>query len=439
MTSPRAVRRWVVVRSLLVEAGTSLKARRMQTALSAFGIATGITAVVLLVSVVSGLHRMALSTFNAAGGNIVQVRVDPDPSTGDPNGFPLTLRPDDAEAVLRTSGYFDLVAAENSANAVVRGVVVEGRSFVQTSNGGIVGRTVSRGLSAQIRGVTSSAFEMQGLRIARGRLPLAEEHEAASRVAVLGARIARQIFGDRDAVGEIVVLGSWPFQVVGLLEFVGEPEGEFRAYQDQLIYVPFETVAAVFRGNDTASGLALRLREPDGAAAAVADARGILARRQQRLGQASGQLTFTTTFDRLQEMNLIINGLKLLVGLVGGIGLFVGAVGVANVLLVSVRERTQEIGVRRAVGATRADIFIGFLVEALAITLVGGLTGISGAWALTQVVSWIPAIPDGAEPHISLVTASTAVTVLVLVGIAAGVGPARRAAAVFPAEALRAE
>ncbi len=439
MTTRSRGRRWIVIGSLLVEAGASLKGRRLQAALSAFGIATGITAVVLLVAVVSGLHRMALSTFNSAGGNIVQVRVDPDPSTGDPIGFPLTLRPDDADAVLRTSGYFDLVAAENSASAVVRGVVVQGMSVARTSDGGLVVRNVSRGLSVQVRGVTSSAFDMQGLTIARGRLPLVEEHLESARVAVLGGRVARQIFGGEDPVGEIVVLGNWPFQVVGLLEFVGEPEGEFRSSQDQLIYVPFETVAAVFRGNETASSLALRLREPDDAAAAVADARGILERRQQRLGRTSGQLTFTTTFDRLREMNLIINGLKLLVGLVGGIGLFVGAVGVANVLLVSVRERTQEIGVRRAVGATRGDIFVGFLIEALAITLIGGLSGIAGAWVLTQVVSWIPAIPDGAEPHISLVTAAAAVTILVLVGIAAGVGPARRAAAVFPAEALRAE
>jgi putative ABC transport system permease protein len=185
--------------------------------------------------------------------------------------------------------------------------------------------------------------------------------------------------------------------------------------------------------------LSLRLHDADGAAEAVADARGILTRRQLRLGQTSGQLRFTTSLDRLREMNLIINGLKMLVGLVGSIGLFVGAVGVANVLLVSVRERTQEIGVRRAVGATRGDIFLGFLIEALAITLIGGLSGIAGAWVLTRAASWIPAIPDGAEPHISLVTATVAVTILVVVGLLAGVGPARRAAAVFPAEALRAE
>jgi putative ABC transport system permease protein len=432
-------RGWVVLGSLFAEAAVSLNGRRMQAALSAFGIATGIAAVVLLVALVAGLHRMALSTINAAGGNIVQVRVDSDPSTGDPKGFPLTLRREDADVLLRTSGYFDLASAENSASSVVRGVIVQGRTAVRTVDGGFTLRNVSRALSVQIRGVTPSAFEMQGLRLSAGRFPLAEEFAEGRRVAVLGGRIARQIFNTRDPVGEILVLGDWTFRVVGLLEFVGEPEGEFRAFQDQLIYAPFATVASVFRGNEAASSLALRLRDPERGPDAVSDARGILSRRQQRLGETSGQLTFTTSLERLREMNLVLNGLKILVGLVGGIGLFVGAVGVANVLLVSVRERTQEIGVRRAIGATRRDIFIGFLIEALAITLIGGLAGITAAWLLTVVASLVPAIPDGAEPHISLLTAATAVSILVVVGIIAGVGPARRAAAVFPAEALRAE
>ncbi len=439
MSGKDTSRHWIILGALFLEAGAGLTSRRMQAALSAFGIATGIAAVVLLVSVVSGLHRMALNTLNTAGGNVVQVRVEPDPSTASPTGFPLTLRADDAETVLQTSRYFDMVAAENAASAVVRGVVVERRSFTQTSGGGVVGRTVSRGLSVQIRGVTPSAFDIQGLSIARGRLPLAHEYADGARVVVLGGRVATQVFQERNPIGEVMTLGDWPFHVVGVLAFVGEPEGEFRAPQDQVVYVPFSTVATVFRGNDTASSLVLRLREPDTGPEAVADARGILTRRQRRLGETSGQLTFTTTLDRLQQLNLVINGLKVLVGLVGGIGLFVGAVGVANVLLVSVRERTQEIGVRRAVGATRRDVFIGFLIEALAITLIGGVAGIAGAWLLTLVVSLIPAIPDGAEPHLSMVTAATAVTILVIVGIAAGVGPARRAASVYPAEALRAE
>jgi putative ABC transport system permease protein len=124
---------------------------------------------------------------------------------------------------------------------------------------------------------------------------------------------------------------------------------------------------------------------------------------------------------------------------VGGIGLFVGAVGVANVLLVSVRERRQEIGVRRAVGATRGAIFAGFLLEALAITLTGGVVGIIAAWALTKVAIFIPQRPADARPHFSLVTGATAIALLALLGVVSGVWPARRAAAVFPAEAIRAD
>jgi putative ABC transport system permease protein len=147
----------------------------------------------------------------------------------------------------------------------------------------------------------------------------------------------------------------------------------------------------------------------------------------------------SNTIEQVQELTTVLTVVKLVVGLVGGIGLFVGAVGVANVMLVSVRERRQEIGVRRAIGATKRAVFIGFLLEGLAITLSGGVAGILAAWALTKIAILIPQVPAGARPHISFVTAATAVGLLTLVGLVAGVGPARRAAAVFPAEALRAD
>jgi putative ABC transport system permease protein len=139
------------------------------------------------------------------------------------------------------------------------------------------------------------------------------------------------------------------------------------------------------------------------------------------------------------ELNLVLNAIKIVVGLVGGIGLFVGAVGIANVLLVSVRERRAEIGTRRAVGATRRAIFAGFLIEALVMTLSGGMLGIFVAWALTQIAIFIPQVPQAARPHISLTTALVALALLTTVGLVAGVWPAKRAAAVYPAEALRAD
>ena len=433
-------RRWIVLGSLLGEAAASLRARRLQAALSSFGIATGIAAVVLLVALVSGVHRMALASFNAAGGNLVQVTIEQDPSTGSPDGFPLTLRAGDLDLILASSDRFDTAFAESTASAIVRGRVIQARmASVDPATGGIRRRTASRPLRTTVRGLTPAGFDMQNLEVVHGRLPLAVEHRDGARVAVLGANVARELFGASPAVGERLVLGDWTFRVIGVLDWVGEPTGEFRMAQDRYVYVPFRANATTFRGNDNANSLHLRLREAGARDDAVADARAAISRRQTLHGESAGQLRFQTPLERLSELNLVINALKLLAGLVGGIGLFVGAVGVANVLLVSVRERTQEIGVRRAVGATRHDIFVAFLVEAMAITLSGGLLGVSAAWLLTVVAGLIPAIPDGAEPHVSLLTALTAVSILVVVGLAAGVGPARRAAGIFPAEALRAE
>ena len=433
-------RRLVVFRLLLVEALGNLRARRLQAMLSAFGIATGIAAVVLLVALVSGVHRMALRTFAAAGGNLVRVTIDPEPTTDDPGGFPLTLQPDDVEAVVAATPLIDLAVAENNASTVVRGRVVQSRMPVfDPLSGGVTFRSVSRPRRVSVRGLTAGGFELLGLSVATGRLPLAQEARVGARVVVLGASVARDMFGAEPAVGELLVLGDWTFRVIGVLDWIGEPTGEFRSGQDRTVYVPFRTNVTAFRGNSTAGVLQLRLTAPDLDDEAVAAARSVIERRQAQHGESSGRIRFQTALDQLDELNLVINGLKLLVGLVGGIGLFVGAVGVANVLLVSVRERTQEIGVRRAVGAKRHDIFVGFLVEAVAITLAGGLVGVFVAWVLTVIASFIPAIPEGAEPHVSLVTASTAVSILVFVGLLAGVGPARRAASIFPAEALRAE
>ena len=440
-TPPALVgRRLVILRSVIIEAFSNLKARRMQAILSGFGIATGIAAVVLLVSIVSGIHRMALQQINAAGANVVTVFTQEDPTNTQPDSAQIVLYASDAQTVLRASPYFDLAVAQNSANATVRGVAVQGVNFVvNQATGQFVQMRGPRAYSAQIRGITEGGFEVLGLTLASGRLPTPTEFQEGARLVVLGPAAAEQVFGKTtDPVGQNVVLGDWPFRVIGVLTWLGEPTGEFRNSNDRMMYMPFQTVATVFRGNQIASQLSLRVKTPGTEKAAVSDTRGLLTRRAALLGKTSGHYEFRNAADRMAEFTLVVNGLKIAVGLVGGIGLFVGAVGVANVLLVSVRERTQEIGVRRAIGARKQDVFLGFLMEALALTLGGGAFGILMAWLLTQVARLFP-IPAGAEPHISLFTAAVAVSLLALVGIIAGVGPARRAAGIDPAEAIRAD
>jgi putative ABC transport system permease protein len=312
--------------------------------------------------------------------------------------------------------------------------------MAQTSGGGSVIRTAKRSSQgANVSGITDRGFEVLGLTTERGRMFLPNEYTNGTRVAVIGADVAVDLFGSDPPVGQVIVIGDWPFQVVGVLGWVGDPVSGATTSFDRTIYTPFKACAAAFRPNEYAGSLRLRLKSADDAASASAETKALLDPRRKQRGETSGEFQVISSIERMGELNMVLTTIKLVVGLVGGIGLFVGAVGVANVLFVSVRERRAEIGTRRAVGATRRAVFAGFLIEALVMTLSGGLVGIAIAWGLTKIALLIPSIPAGARPIISTTTAVTAIGLLTLVGLVAGVWPARRAAAVFPAEALRAD
>lgn len=410
----------VIARNIMWEALESLKGRRLQVALSSFGIATGIAAIVLLVAIVSGMHRYAIEQFSAAGANTIRVTASQQRSTRDPRGFPVSLRTTDLASLMTTTSSYDLGVAENSGFGVIR-----------------TPKRSSQNIS--VRGLTEQGFELLGLQPERGRLFVDAEYATASRVVVLGADLAADLFVDESPIGQTVVIGDWPFQVVGVLAWVGDPGAGDANFQDRSAFLPFRTCAAVFRPNENAASLSLRLAPGVEPGDAITATRTRLDALRLQRGETSGEFQIVSSIERMGELNLVLNAIKVVVGLVGGIGLFVGAVGVANVLLVSVRERRAEIGTRRAVGATRRAIFAGFLVEALVMTLVGGMIGIAVAWALTKIAILIPQVPVAARPHISPVTAMVALTLLTLVGLVAGVWPAKRAAAVFPAEALRAD
>ncbi len=410
----------VIARNIVSEAASSLRGRRLQVALSSFGIATGIAAVVLLVSIVSGMHRYAIEQFSSVGGDIIRVTATQERSTRDPRGFNVTLRTTDIDEVLEAVSYYDAAMADNAGFGVLR----------------TTKRSTREG---SIRGLTPQGFQLLNLSAARGRLFLPAEYEMGARVAVIGADIAADLFGTESPIGQTIVIGEWPYQVVGALEWVGDPAAADPSSQDRSVYVPFKACAATFRGTENANAMYFRLSDPGTSVEAMAETRTVLDRLRRQRGETTGSFNVISNIERMGEMNLVLNTMKIVVGLVGGIGLFVGAVGIANVLLVSVRERRAEIGTRRAVGATRRAIFAGFLIEALVMTMSGGLIGIFVAWALTKIALFIPQIPQGARPYISVVTALTALGLLTLVGLVAGVWPARRAAAVYPAEALRAD
>jgi ABC-type antimicrobial peptide transport system permease subunit len=416
----RFAARWALAAALTAESVATIRSRSLQATLSAAGIATGIGAVVLLVSVVSGLQRFALENIMSAGGNVIQVSASPDAAIRGGTNLPAVLRAGDERLVLAASNHFDMASAENTALTGIRA----GQHLLQNT---------------EVRGVTAEGLAILHLTPRLGRRFLTEELEYGSRVALIGAQAARHLFGSASPLGQTVEIGPWPFVIVGVLNWVGEPDSRLRSGLDDTVFVPFRTAAAAFHGDDAASNLRLRLRQTDSEAAAAADAVAILDRERQRRGETGGNLRVANTVEQMRLYRRVVTGLEVLVAVVGGMGLFVGGIGVANALLTSVRERTVEIGVRRAFGATRGTVFTSFLFEAVAITIPGGLIGLLTAFCITRVVILLPFVPVSARPHVSLLTSAVALTLLVAVGVVAGLAPARRAARVYPADALRAD
>ncbi len=347
----------VIARNIISEAVASLRGRRLQVALSSFGIATGIAAVVLLVSIVSGMHRYAIEQFSAVGGNIIRVTVNPERSTRDPRGFTATMRPSDVDAVMASVPHYDAAMADNSGFGVLR-------TSKRSSQG------------ANIRGITPSGFELLAVQSERGRLFLPHEYEMGTRVAVLGADVATDLFSGDSAVGQTIVIGEWPYLVVGVLDWVGDPDAGDASSEDRIRVRAVQGLRGDVPRNENANSLYFRLKDgEDPAAAVIATAHGArrpaqATRRDHRHLQRHQQHRTHGRAEPGAECDQ--DGRR-----PGRRHRAVRRRGGRGQRAARLRTRAAaEIGTRRAVGATRRAIFVGFLFEALAMTLSGGTVGI---------------------------------------------------------------
>jgi putative ABC transport system permease protein len=305
--------------------------------------------------------------------------------------------------------------------------------------------------NTQVTGVTVAYPTVRDWPVADGVFFADTDISLYAQVAVLGSTTAQNLFGDASAVGQTIQLrqqfGGGPgggaqrarsisFKVIGVLAAKGSTGGNSR---DDQILVPTTTAQRVLEGRTgSVDSIVIKAQSSDTMVATTADVTDVLLQRHKITDVALADFTVTNQNDTLAALNQVTGTFTILLAAIGGISLLVGGIGIMNIMLVSVNERTREIGIRKAVGARRRDILVQFLIEAVGLTGIGGVLGILLGWGITVVVHQIPAAAN-IPIAITAGTVIIAVGVSVAIGVVFGLYPAMRAARLHPIQALRYE
>ena len=396
-------------RLLLSLAARSLLLHKLRSTLSILGVVFGVAAVVAMSSVGEGARREAVQQIGALGVDTITVRVRPQ-SEGQSAPVGLSLR--DADSVAA-------VVPHSLAVAPVR-------------EGVLPAETSSRTIDVTVLGTTPRYEEAARLALKKGRFLAVLDVRDRKRTAVLGAGVARALFPLSDAVGETLRVGGDWYDVVGVLEPRGSSRskgGPIRARDiNQVVFVPLPSLdRGTDRRADGVDEILVRMEEGRAVTAAAEVVRKVLSR-----GSGADVEIFVPR-EILRQRQRTQRIFNVVTGAVAGIGLIVGGIGIMNIMLASVAERTREVGIRRAVGATREDIASHFLAEATLLTGSGGLIGIVlgivGSAAIQYFAGWTTAL--------SPLMLTLALVTALFVGIGFGSYPAWRAAHLEPMEALR--
>jgi len=293
-------------------------------------------------------------------------------------------------------------------------------------------------------GVGPAVARIRNFRVARGRFVTAADVSARRHVLVIGAKVEERLFGRRSALGREVRLEGHPFRIVGVSAPKGEQMINLGPRDDEQVLLPISTAQALFGENDDIGWILYEPRTVDEGKASIERVRAILGRHHDFPPAMEQALAFFNIRDSIWMFQLIARGLEIFMIACGALTLVVGGVGVMNIMLVAVAERTRELGLRKALGATGRDLFLQLLGESLVITLGAGVVGLAlgfGLMALVEAGRQPSARVDFLIPHVAFSPrlALLACAVLVLTGVLAGLVPALRAARLDPATALREE
>lgn len=396
-----------------------LKAQKLRTALTVLGIAWGTVAVVVLLAFGVGLERQTKKRFHGLGDRIVILwgGRTTKPFAGFGDGRPIRLRPEDVPTLTHEVDEIDQISPEfiNTTARVRRGVKAAAPAIT-----GIL----------PVYGLMRNIIPEPGGRFINDR-DVAERR----RVAVLGDELGKLLFGDQAAVGQQVLLGDAPFTVIGVMH----PKLQNSSYQQRdkdRIFIPASTHHALF-GDRFLNDIVYRTKAPEVTKLAERRVYETMALKYKFDPSDKDALAFWDTSEWETRFDQMFVAFNIFFAIVGAFTLIVGGIGVANIMYIVVRERTREVGVRRAVGATRGDILRQFFVEALLIVAMGATLGLLLSVGLVLALGGLPMKEFVGVPTISPQVVVATLVLLAAVAFAAGLLPARRAAALDPVDALR--